>query len=177
LKVTPAISDPHRGLRPAAIVVLGARVLADGRPSAALLRRMQVAVSLYQAGVAPLLVLSGGGRHAMPEAAVMRELALAGGVPAAALMIEPRSRTTLENATETAKLMASRGPVAVVLVTDSYHALRARLLFRMAGLTVVAVHTARVPMRPRLLMTAAEGVKLPINLLRALVRKARGNAR
>jgi uncharacterized SAM-binding protein YcdF (DUF218 family) len=138
---------------------------------------MQVAVSLFHAGVAPLLVLSGGGRQAIPEAEVMRELALARGVPVAALVIEPRSRTTLENATETAQLLAASGPVAVVLVTDSYHALRARLLFRMAGLTVAAVHTARVPMRPRLLMAAAEGVKLPINLVRALVRGVRRTAK
>lgn len=138
---------------------------------------MRVAISLYQARVAPLLVLSGGGRRAMPEAEAMRQLALAGGVPASALMIEPRSQTTLENATETAKLLAVTGQEAVILVTDSYHALRARLLFRMAGLTVVAVHTARVPMRPRLLMAAAECVKLPINLVRAILGKARRKAK
>lgn len=138
---------------------------------------MRVAISLYQARVAPLLVLSGGGRRAMPEAEAMRQLALAGGVPASALMIEPRSQTTLENATETAKLLAVTGQEAVILVTDSYHALRARLLFRMAGLTVVAVHTARVPMRPRLLMVAAECVKLPINLVRAILGKARRTAK
>lgn len=173
MNTVPDIAGSPGGMRPAAIVVLGARVLPDGRPSAALLRRMQVAVSLYQAGVAPLLVLSGGGRQAVPEAEVMRRLALARGVPAAALVVEPRSRTTLENATETAKLMAPSGQAAVVLVTDSYHALRARLLFRMAGFTVVAVHTARVPTRPRLLMAAAECVKLPISLVRVLVGKAR----
>ncbi len=138
---------------------------------------MRVAISLYQARVAPLLVLSGGGRRAMPEAEAMRQLALAGGVPASALMIEPRSQTTLENATETAKLLAVTGQEAVILVTDSYHALRARLLFRMAGLTVVAVHTARVPMRPCLLMVAAECVKLPINLVRAILGKARRTAK
>jgi len=169
--------DSSDSQRVAAIVVLGARVRPDGRPSAALERRMRVAISLYQAGVAPLLVLSGGGRHAVPEAEVMRQLALAGGVPAAALMTEPRSRTTLENATETAKLLAPRGQAAVVLVTDGYHALRARLLFRMAGFTVVAVHRAQVPLRPRLLMIAAECAKLPINLVRAVLRKLRPAAK
>jgi len=108
---------------------------------------------------------------------VMRDIALAGGVPAAALMLEPRSRTTLENATETANLLTPGGQAAVVLVTDGYHALRACLLFRMAGFTVLAVHRARVPLRPRLLMTAAECVKLPINLVRAVLRKLRPAAR
>jgi uncharacterized SAM-binding protein YcdF (DUF218 family) len=157
----------------AAIVVLGAKVLPDGRASAALVRRMEVAILLYRAGMAPLLVLTGGGRQAVPEAEVMQQIALTAGVPTAALLIEPRSRTTLENAIETAKLLTPRGARAVVLVTDGYHALRARLLFRMAGLTVVAVHTARVPLRPRLAMIAAECVKLPINLVRAALRTLR----
>ena len=61
------MSGPSDGLHAAAIVVLGARVRPDGRPSAALERRMRVAISLYQAGVAPRLLLSGGGRQAMPE--------------------------------------------------------------------------------------------------------------
>lgn len=134
---------------------------------------MRVAVSLYRAGLAPLLVLSGGGREIVPEAEVMRELALAAGVPESALMLESRSLTTLENAIETAKLLAPSGRTAVALVTDGYHAMRARLLFRMAGLRVVAVHTARVPLQPRLAMGAAECVKLPVNLVRALVLKLR----
>jgi uncharacterized SAM-binding protein YcdF (DUF218 family) len=138
---------------------------------------MRVAVSLYHAGLAPLLVLSGGGRQAVPEAEVMRHLALAAGVPASALLLESRSRTTLENVTETAKLLGRGEWTGVVLVTDGYHALRARLLFRMAGVRVVAIHTAQVPMRPRLFMAAAECVKLPINLVRAILDKATRTAR
>jgi len=47
---------------PAVIVVLGAKVRPDGRPSGAMERRMQVALALYRAGIAPLLLLSGGER-------------------------------------------------------------------------------------------------------------------
>src|SRR5262249_46951594 len=142
-------------------------------PRAALERRMRVGISLYKAGVAPRLLLSGGGRQAIPEAEVMRQLALSAGVPSSALLIEPRSRTTLENATESARLLCADGPRTVVLVTDSYHALRARLLFRMAGVAVLAVRTAAVPMPALLSMIVAESVKLPINLVRAVLRRAR----
>lgn len=158
-------------------MVLGARVRPDGRATAALERRMRLAIALYQAGVAPLLVLSGGGRQAVPEAEVMRDLALAAGLPESALMLESRSLSTLENATETAKLLAPGGRAAIALVTDGYHALRARLLFRMAGLRVVAVHTAQVPLQPRLAMAAAECVKLPVNLVRALLFRLRRPAK
>ena len=109
----------------------------------------------------------------MPEAEVMRQLALAAGVPDSALLIESRSRTTLENATETARLLSVAGPTTVVLVTDSYHALRARLLFRIAGVAVLAVQTAAVPMRVLPSMIVAESVKLPVNLVRAVLRKRR----
>src|SRR5262249_33027288 len=138
---------------------------------------MRLAIALHRAGRAPLLVLSGGGRQAVPEAEVMRRLALDAGVPAAALLVEPRSRTTLENAAETMKLLAPHGAAPGVLVTHGYHALRARLLLRIAGLRVVSVHSADVPLRPRLLMAAAECVKLPISLLRALLHAATRSAR
>src|SRR5262249_43101681 len=170
------ISGPTRG-QAAAIVVLGAKIRPDGRPSAALERRMRLAIALHRAGCAPLLVLSGGGRQPVSEAEGMRRLALGARVPASAPLGEPRSRPTLENATETAKLLAPHGPAQVVLVTDGYHALRARLLFRMAGLRVAGVHSADVPLRPRLLMAAAECVKLPISILRALLHAATRSAR
>lgn len=160
-----------------AIVVLGAKTLRDNRPSRAIERRMQVALALYRAGAAPVLVLSGGGGRTVPEAEVMRRLALAAGLPDAALVVEPRSRNTLENATETARLLADRGTAAVILVTDRYHALRARVLFRLVGLSVCAVHTPPASLRREWPMWMLESVKLPNSVVRALfqrVRRARG---
>lgn len=137
---------------------------------------MQVALALYRAGVAPMLLLSGGG-HPISEAEAMRRLALAAGVPESALLVEPTSRNTLENATHSAGLLAERPGTAVVLVTDRYHALRARVLFRLAGLTVSAVHVAPLPPRRHLTMLLCETIKLPVSVLRALLRKALGSRR
>src|SRR6185437_10459810 len=117
-----------------AVVVLGC-ALRDGRPSPALARRVERGVALLRRGAAPLLVLSGGGAP-LSEAAAMRELALREGVGEAALLLEPRSRNTFENARETARLLQDRGLGRVVLVSDRYHLPRARLLFRAAGLAV-----------------------------------------
>jgi uncharacterized SAM-binding protein YcdF (DUF218 family) len=137
---------------------------------------MHLAVALYRAGVAPILLLSGGG-HAVPEAEVMRRMAVAAGVPESALLVEPLSRNTLENASHVATLLGTRAVTRVVLVTDSYHALRARLLFRLAGLTVCAVHVASLPPRRHLTMLLSECIKLPISVLRALLRRALGSMR
>jgi uncharacterized SAM-binding protein YcdF (DUF218 family) len=156
-----------------AIVVLGAKTLGDGRPSPAIERRMQAAFALYRAGIASILVLSGGGERAVPEAEVMRRLALAAGLPEAALIVEPRSRNTLENATETARLLADRGISAVILVTDRYHAPRARVLFRLVGLSVRAVHAPPASLRQEWPMWMLESVKLPNSVARALFQRAR----
>lgn len=132
---------------------------------------MRVALALYRAGVAPVLLLSGGGEP-IPEAEVMRRMALAAGVPESALLVESVSRSTLENATHAAALLAARQVTAVVLVTDRYHAFRARVLFRLAGLNVRAVHVASLPSRRHMTMLLSESIKLPISLLRALLHRA-----
>ena len=95
-----------------------------------------MAIRLLQEGAAPLLLLSGGGDGPVPEAEIMRRMALARGVPEAALLVEPGSRDTVENARETARLLRSRGGRSVLLVSDRAHLPRAALLFRLAGLRV-----------------------------------------
>jgi uncharacterized SAM-binding protein YcdF (DUF218 family) len=122
-----------------AIVVLGCRVDDAGLPSERMRRRMALAVALYRDGAAPLIVLSGGGLGPVAEAAAMRDLALAAGIPAAVLLLEPDSRDTLANAINTARLLQAVGKRRIVLVTDRLHLPRASLLFRRAGLDIAAV--------------------------------------
>lgn len=110
-----------------AIVVAGCRVRPDGTPSEALKRRTELAVSLWQAGVAPQIILTGGvGTHPPAEATVAAQHAASLGVPAAALVVEDRSVSTEQNAAYAAAIsQASR----VVVVTDRYHVLRAERVF------------------------------------------------
>ncbi|MGH7048893.1 MAG: YdcF family protein, partial [Stellaceae bacterium] len=81
-------------------------------------RRVTRGIEVFRQGVAPVLVLSGGGAGSVPESEVMRTLARDAGVPEAALLVEPRSRNTFENARETAQLLHARGINAVILVSD-----------------------------------------------------------
>jgi uncharacterized SAM-binding protein YcdF (DUF218 family) len=115
-----------------AIVVLGCR------GAAALRRRVALGVRLWQDGAAPVLLLSGGGDGPEPEAELMRREALAAGVPESALLVEARSRDTLGNARECARLLGARGLCRIILVSDRVHLPRAALLFRRAGLDIVA---------------------------------------
>jgi uncharacterized SAM-binding protein YcdF (DUF218 family) len=133
----PAARGPAPPLRADAIVVLGCALHA-GAPSPALRRRVECGAALLARGVAPLLVLSGGGRSGRPEAEPMAALAAALGVPPARMLLEPRSRDTIGNAFNSAALLRARGLASVVLVSDAYHLARARILFRRAGLIVAA---------------------------------------
>ena len=113
-----------------AIVVLGCR------GPAALQRRLEIGIRLFEAGAAPLLVLSGGGSGPLPEAEIMRRAAIAHGVSETAMLVDTVSRNTVENARETARLLSARGLRSVLLVSDRVHLPRATLLFRLAGLRV-----------------------------------------
>jgi len=75
----------------------------------------------------------------------MRKMALRWGVPEAALLIEPFSRNTFENARESARLLGLRGFRSVLLVSDRTDLPRAILLFRFAGLNVVGWAAAMPP--------------------------------
>ena len=123
--------------RPAdVIVILGSRVYPGGRPGPSLARRAEHAVSLYNRGLAPAIICSGGqaGPETSTEAAAACSLAADLGVPRSALLLEDQARSTEENADNTAAIMAAHGWHTVLVVSDGYHLYRADLLFRRAGL-------------------------------------------
>ena len=141
------------------------------RPSARLRRRVGRGVQLWREGRAPVLLLSGGGRGPVPEAEIMRCLAMAGGVPPAALLIEPVSRNTLGNARQTARLLRAHGLRSVVLVSDRAHLPRAAMLFRLAGIAVTGRSGVRAGSLPgEIGQVLREAVVLPWSLAQAIWR-------
>ncbi len=82
-----------------------------------------------------LIVACGGlGQHAPSEAEVIAALCETRGVSKDALLLEERSTTTEENLRFALPFLADRKPSEVVIVTDRYHAPRARLMARRLGL-------------------------------------------
>jgi uncharacterized SAM-binding protein YcdF (DUF218 family) len=143
-----------------AIVVLGCR------GPAALQRRLEIGIRLFERGAAPLLVLSGGGSGPTPEAELMRQAAIAHRVPPTVLLTDILSRDTFENARETARLLSARGLRSVLLVSDRIHLPRAALLFHLAGLRV-AGRAAAPSLRRAAGAALREIAALPWSLLRA----------
>lgn len=147
----PPIEDPDSLKQPSkgsrqhydVIVVLGAAVWSRGRPSPTLERRLRRGLELFRAGKADHLLFTGGlGRHPPAEAEVMRHLAIADGVDPDRIAVESASRSTLENAINSAKIMTDRNWQSALLVSDRLHLPRAVLAFRAVG---VKAHARGVP--------------------------------
>ena len=120
-------------------IVLGAAVERGGRPSPSLRTRTQHAIELYRAGRVKTLFLTGGlGRNAPSEAEAMRRLALAGGVPDTALVLDETATSTQQSITAAAREARVRGWETALVVSEPFHMLRARQMARDAGLDAYA---------------------------------------
>lgn len=146
-----------------AIVVLGARVSADGAPGPDLSVRTQHAVDLYRQGLAPYLICTGGYRgDRFSAAAVARDLAVSMDVDPARILLAEGAMTTREDAASAWNLMSGRGWRTAILVSHPLHLERARLLFEAEGIAVYPSPTntrlKAIPWRTRAWLTARETV-------------------
>ena len=122
--------------RPAtAIVVLGAAQYV-GRPSPVLRARLDHAIALWRAGLAPRMIVTGGrgDGDTTSEAAVSRRYALRRGVPDSAIVLENTGRTTRESLQGVVAIMNGQRRRDVILVSDPFHMLRLSILARRLGL-------------------------------------------
>ena len=125
--------------RPAdVIVVFGARVYADGRPSPALRDRVDTAARLYRQGLAPRVVVSGGaGDGAVHETVAMRDLLVAQGVPPRAVVRDPGGVDSRSTVRASVALCRAEGWCRVLAVSHGYHLARVKMSFERAGLHTV----------------------------------------
>lgn len=154
--------------RPAsAIVVLGAAQYV-GRPSPVLRARLDHTIDLFRRRLAPVIIVTGGtGRgDTTSEAAVSRRYAIKQGVPASAILMETKGRTTSESMDGVAALMAQRHRRDVLLVSDPFHMLRLTILARRHGLIPYASPTPTSPIAAnpseRWKYALSESIKAPL---------------
>ncbi len=129
-----------------AIVVLGrGGVDSDGVLTNRSLRRVLHGISLYDDGLAPLLVLSG----TVEEIRARGTLARGAGVPATAILFPGPAHTTGDEAEQLRRLLIPRGIRRILLVADPIDMPRGRALMKRAGFIVLpAPTTATGPSRP-----------------------------
>ena len=117
------------------IIVLGSGLRRNGEPGDALYRRSVWASQLYQQGLAPVIICTGGVglTQTRSEASGCRDVLLARGVPDADIHLDEQSRSTEENAIYAQQIMDANGWDDAVIVTDSFHMLRANWIFDTVG--------------------------------------------
>ncbi len=134
------------------IVVLGAKVHANGRPSTSLSDRVMTAVDLYRKHYASTIVVSGGvGESGHDESVVMRDLAVSQGVPASAIVLDHDGVTSSATVANTTRLFQERRARTALVVSQFYHLPRLQLDYQRAGydvFTVPAASTLPIPMTP-----------------------------
>lgn len=118
---------------PDAIIILGSGLIGDKVPPL-LAQRLEKGKSIYeQFEGRPKLIVSGGqgSDELIAEAEAMARYLMEHGVPEDAILIENRSRTTFENLTFSKRLLEKEGlGKRVLVVTNSFHALRAGVFMR-----------------------------------------------
>lgn len=111
-----------------AIVVLGAKAYADGRPSQALADRVRTGAELYREGFAPLLIMSGGpGDGSVHETAAMQRLAMKLQVPRSAILRDEQGLNTAATVRNLQEIAKTRGLHKILAVSHSWHLPRIKL--------------------------------------------------
>ncbi|NLD75179.1 MAG: YdcF family protein, partial [Acidimicrobiales bacterium] len=118
-----------------AIVVLGAAQY-DGRPSPVLKARLDHAIALYEAGVAPLVVVTGGRQQGdrFTEATTGYNYLRAHGLDDSAIRKEVQGRSTYESLAAVSRFLRAEQIRDVVLVSSPSHSKRISGIAREVGL-------------------------------------------
>jgi uncharacterized SAM-binding protein YcdF (DUF218 family)/glycosyltransferase involved in cell wall biosynthesis len=122
-----------------AIVVFAGGVGESGQAGGGYQERVKAAVDLYHAHYAQHLVLSSGFRFVFHEAEVMRDLAVANGVPADAIELEQRAANTHDNVLFTREILVRHGWRKILLVSSPYHMRRAMLTWRGSAPDIIVI--------------------------------------
>lgn len=127
------------------IIILGAAVWPDEQPSIALRERLDVALEVWEKGLATHIICSGGiGTYPPSEAEVMARWLMDRGVPEEAIILEVQARNTQENMLLSKGIMEERGWERAIVVSHGFHIRRSLLMAKEAGLQEVSAAPVQI---------------------------------
>lgn len=128
------------------ILVLGAAEY-RGRPSPVLKARLDHAFGLYQRGLAPRILTTGGagGDPFFTEGGVGRAYLVSKGVPSEAIIVEMQGESTMQSTAASAEIMRRMGLNSSIVVSDGYHIFRVKKMLEFQGLKVYGSPRASHP--------------------------------
>lgn len=113
-----------------AVLVLGTSTLVRGRPNACMETRVAEGVRLVEAGLAPVLVVSGGRdpKDGLVEAESMADIAIGLGLAPDQVLVERAATSTIENLEYSLQVLDDGGRGhRMIVVTEPFHLPRAML--------------------------------------------------
>lgn len=149
-----------------AITVLGAAQY-NGRPSPVFRARLDHAAALYQRGLAPVVLVTGGvgARDTLNEANVGRDYLLRLGLPGEAVVPLAGGDDTYASIDQVKRWFEGRESRRVLLVSDGFHMLRLKIIARRRGLVPYTSPATGSPIHANLRRNTgylfAEGFKVP----------------
>ena len=115
-------------------LILGNKVKENGKLSLRLLSRCERGLALYNNGVVPRLIVSGGlGKEGFFEGDKMRDFLTKNGVPDSCIIVDNAGNNTFLSAKNYAVLAKTNHFNSVVIVSQFSHLTRTRYIFRKLG--------------------------------------------
>jgi len=119
------------------VLVLGAKVMPGGAPSHMLEDRCRRAAALFEAGAAPVLLMSGDhGQVEYDEVTCMKQYAVDHGVPSGAVFMDHAGFSTYDSMYRARDVFQAK---KIIIVTQRYHLFRALYIARRLGLEAYGV--------------------------------------
>lgn len=153
-----------------AIGVLGAAQY-NGRPSPVFRARLNHAAALYQRGLAPVVLVTGGvgARDTLNEAHVGRDYLVQLGLPSDAVIPLAGGNDTYASISQIKDWFEGRASRRVLLVSDGFHMLRLQIIAKRLGLVPYTSPATGSPIHASLRRNTgyvfAEGFKVPFTWL------------
>ena len=140
-----------------AIVVFGAAEY-SGRPSPVLRKRLDHGYDLFQKGLAPIVITTGGfgSDPEFSEGGVGHDYLLRKGIPEVNLIAETQGNDTAQSADRVAVILRTNNMHSVIAVSDAYHIFRVKQLMEAEGFRVYG--SPRPDSRPRTAWGSVEGL-------------------
>lgn len=134
---TASLEETH----PADVIVVFGAAEYSGHPSPVLRARLDHALELFQRGVAPVVITTGGAAADpnFSEGGVGRDYLVHRGIPERSLIAETQGSDTSESASRVAVIMRANGLRSCIAVSDAYHVFRIRKLLEHQGVGPVYV--------------------------------------
>src|ERR1700723_2545680 len=124
--------------KPAEVIVIFGASEYSGRPSPVYKARLDHGYELFEKGMAPVVITTGGAAQdpEFSEGGVGRDYLSRRGVPEQALIAETQGSDTAQSAERVANIMRANGMRRCIAVSDAYHVFRIRALLESDGVEV-----------------------------------------